>query len=397
MIIKLNIILAILSLFIGLWWFCRMKKERTLPLKSNIEYLLLTGFGAYNSLAYMLTAKSDTSITQTLVELIEDFFTLLIMPILYDIIADLTKTNVSKQRLYLTFLTALIVGIINTALHITSIFYSGINVHHVYLFNIVVFIQLLWLGYAMLSDFYAYRKKIFCYYVDIQTTDFNRVHSIVGCFFFITIIAYLQLLFQRSSFDSSNVILLYSNIGFAVIIYIVGWNMSFMMGDTVVIDVASKPYTPAEVMEMTKNARMEFAEKKITNSKPPANDIPSSLAIEDIIERWTQRLDKPYLREGVSLAIAAEDMGLNVRIVSIYLNNVLHVNFNSWINALRIEEAKRILDNDNSLSVSVVAFKCGFADAPMLSKNFKKIVGMTITEYKVQKVSSNLTAKDSNL
>lgn len=359
-----------MSLPIGLWWFYRMRQDEKLSVLSNVGYLLLAMFGTHNSLVCMMGTRNELSIQHVIVNVIDDFLMLLFMPVIYYIIADITKSNVGRRKVCMLFLPALLAGILNTVLH------------NVYFFNIVLFLQLLLLGYAMLKDFYVYRKRVFCYYVDIETTDFEKAHDIVRCFFFATIIFYMQLLFQHSSIDGNSVTLLLYNISIAVIVYVVGWNMSSMNGDTIVIDVVSKPYTPAEIQKIIQNADAGFVEKEIADSQLSSSDIPSSRAIEDIVERWAQRPDKPYLKEGISLTMAADDMNLSVRVVSFYLNNVLKVNFNAWINTLRIKEAVRLLDKGSSMPVSVIAVRCGFADTSMLSKNFKKIVGKTITEYR---------------
>lgn len=109
-------------------------------------------------------------------------------------------------------------------------------------------------------------------------------------------------------------------------------------------------------------------------SKPqPATDTSS---IDAIVTEWTRREDKPYLKESITIMQVAEQMGLNTRLLSNYLNSVKGRNFNAWINYLKVEETKLMLLADRSVSLSEIAFKMGFTDLASMSKIFKSIEGM---------------------
>lgn len=115
-------------------------------------------------------------------------------------------------------------------------------------------------------------------------------------------------------------------------------------------------------------------------SKPqPATDTSS---IDTIVTKWTQREDKPYLKESITIMQVAEQMGLNTRLLSNYLNSVKGRNFNAWINYLKVEETKLMLLADRSVSLSEIAFKMGFTDLASMSKIFKSIEGMPPSVYR---------------
>ena len=65
-----------------------------------------------------------------------------------------------------------------------------------------------------------------------------------------------------------------------------------------------------------------------------------SNSIDNIVNEWTRRDDKPYLKESITITQVAEEMGLNARLLSNYINNVKGRNFNSWINYLKVQETK---------------------------------------------------------
>ncbi len=59
--------------------------------------------------------------------------------------------------------------------------------------------------------------------------------------------------------------------------------------------------------------------------------------IEDIITKWAQREDKPFVQESLTLLYVAEETKLSPRLLSEFLNKYYKVNFCTWINTLRNE------------------------------------------------------------
>lgn len=104
--------------------------------------------------------------------------------------------------------------------------------------------------------------------------------------------------------------------------------------------------------------------------------------ISVIIDRWVNRGDRPYLAEGLTVNKVAEQMCLNKRLLSQYLNNVLNQNFNTWLNELKVKEVKRIIEEETSQSFNTIAICVGFSDAPSMTKIFKSVCGMTPTMYR---------------
>lgn len=104
--------------------------------------------------------------------------------------------------------------------------------------------------------------------------------------------------------------------------------------------------------------------------------------VESAMERWLNSKDKPYLKEGLALSDVADQMGISGLQLSYYLNHNLGVTFNSWINRLRIGEAKRLMKANPQMQISDVASAVGYSEIAVFSRNFKKAEGITATEYK---------------
>lgn len=110
-----------------------------------------------------------------------------------------------------------------------------------------------------------------------------------------------------------------------------------------------------------------------TDTQQPKSD-PNS--IDNIVNEWTRRDDKPYLKESITITQVAEEMGLNARLLSNYINNVKGRNFNSWINYLKVQETKVALLADRTLPLSDIAYRMGFADLASMSRIFVSVSAM---------------------
>lgn len=111
------------------------------------------------------------------------------------------------------------------------------------------------------------------------------------------------------------------------------------------------------------------------------------LVIETIAERWSRRSDKPFLKEGITLASAAEDMGVSARLLSQYINSIHRQNFNTWVNGMRVDEIKRVMESEPDVTVAQLAQRTGFTDASAMAKVFRRFTGITPRQYR-----SSLTA-----
>lgn len=107
-------------------------------------------------------------------------------------------------------------------------------------------------------------------------------------------------------------------------------------------------------------------------------------SIDNIINEWIERDDKPYLKESVTIMQVAEEMGINARLLSKYINNVKGKNFNTWINEMKVAEVKHMLVENPLVTMAELAYETGFTDLPAMSKVFKSIVGVPPSVYRQQ-------------
>lgn len=97
------------------------------------------------------------------------------------------------------------------------------------------------------------------------------------------------------------------------------------------------------------------------------------------IERWIT--EKRYCACDLSIKDVAMQIGTNHTYLSMYLNEILNVTFQVWLNTLRIEESKRILTSEN-ITIEEVGVKVGIPQSYNFSRWFKIVTGTTPFRYR---------------
>ena len=91
-----------------------------------------------------------------------------------------------------------------------------------------------------------------------------------------------------------------------------------------------------------------------------------------------------YLESNINLERFAEQVGLRPRVMSHLINSRYGLNFFEFINGLRIEEAKRLLLSEDCADDTIldIAYKAGFNSQSAFHRFFKRLVGVTPSEYR---------------
>ena len=94
---------------------------------------------------------------------------------------------------------------------------------------------------------------------------------------------------------------------------------------------------------------------------------------------------KEYIKANYSKSITLEDVGREINVSPQYLSKLFKEetgeNFIDYLTGIRIRIAKNLLEGDE-LSVKEICYSIGYSDPNYFSRIFKKIVGITPTEYK---------------
>lgn len=97
-------------------------------------------------------------------------------------------------------------------------------------------------------------------------------------------------------------------------------------------------------------------------------------------------IEKPYLDADLTLPQLATKLQIPSHLLSRIINEKFGLNFFDFINQYRVGEVKSKLDDPefDNLSLLGIAFECGFNSKSAFNRVFKKLTGLTPSEYKSQ-------------
>lgn len=135
-------------------------------------------------------------------------------------------------------------------------------------------------------------------------------------------------------------------------------------------------YTSTNYMHMMLAAR-EDAAKEMDGSEEEMTPLtPQNRSdIDDKIAAWLST--RSYLRNGITMAEVAQEIGISRQDVTRFLRSHNYSKIGSWLAALRIEEAKRLLIDNPQFTHEAIAEKCGFSSRIYFQTTFRNLVGMT--------------------
>lgn len=104
-------------------------------------------------------------------------------------------------------------------------------------------------------------------------------------------------------------------------------------------------------------------------------------------------MQKKYKDKEYSAKKLAEDLGTNTRYISAVVNVRFHMNYTSFVNKFRIEDAMSILADKRyqDLKMEEVSDMVGFSNRQSFYASFYKIMNMTPRDYRLQHLSRQKT------
>ena len=116
--------------------------------------------------------------------------------------------------------------------------------------------------------------------------------------------------------------------------------------------------------------------------------------ILDVVVMQKRFKDKNY-----SARQLAKDLGTNSRYVSAVVNVRFRMNYTTFINKYRIEEAMSILTDKRygDLRIEEVSDMVGFSNRQSFYASFYRVMGMTPRDYRLQHLEQHPTMKATNV
>lgn len=130
---------------------------------------------------------------------------------------------------------------------------------------------------------------------------------------------------------------------------------------------------------------------KLLTTKPES---PKEKAEEKITDAAIQKvqegmeIQKLFLKQNLNIEEFSKRIQLSVKEVSAVINKHYGTNFFEFMNSYRIEEAKRLLSDSHNADMTVmdVLLQAGFNSKSAFHRFFNRLVGMSPTEYRKQKL-----------
>lgn len=111
--------------------------------------------------------------------------------------------------------------------------------------------------------------------------------------------------------------------------------------------------------------------------------------LERNVEEWLQQEPFPLLQNNITMDDVADTLNISRNDLSSFLSDELGISFNGWLAEKRITRCEQLLLNTD-MTLSEVAYECGYADLPTMSKAFKRKYGFPPSKFRVYKDAKKL-------
>lgn len=101
-----------------------------------------------------------------------------------------------------------------------------------------------------------------------------------------------------------------------------------------------------------------------------------------IVEGIVKYMNKNF-REKLTLKDSANHFHVNQSYLSVLFKHEMGKSFTEYLTMLRLQEAKKLLRN-TALNLTHIAYQCGFEDQSYFSKVFRRVEGITPSQYRNQ-------------
>ncbi len=131
--------------------------------------------------------------------------------------------------------------------------------------------------------------------------------------------------------------------------------------------------------ERVKALLTELLQVPKSNVASPAPSVPD--APQGVAERAHKIIAERYREKNLSVNALSAMLGYTPNYLGNIFKRAYSMSINDRINQYRVEEAKRLMD-ETDMMVYEIAFQVGFSDQHYFSKIFKRLAGVSPSEYK---------------
>lgn len=94
---------------------------------------------------------------------------------------------------------------------------------------------------------------------------------------------------------------------------------------------------------------------------------------------WKSKIvnEELYTQVGITIVQLAQQLNTNRTTLSVAINKNEDANFNTFINKLRIDKAKKLMTEQAELTIADICLQVGYTDPSNFTRSFKSIIGCT--------------------
>lgn len=348
-------ILILLGIIHGIIFSLIIAFNKKLHSKTN-TFLVLTVLAlVFSNLQYWLI---DVELYDEKPDFIFIPFEFLMLPFFYFYVKSYLEKNISIKE-YFTLLFLFVFTIIYQLIFTTKYFSFKLIDSLNLILEYISIIFSLTLIFLVFNTIIKYEKKVFSNHSIKIETKWLKTILILGVI--LCIIWFLSL--NYFDFTHSGYYRFYPLwIGISILIYWIGYTS--ILKTNIYNDIK-------EIKRIKKN-------KKSTSRKNQKQKIDSFKQIENILIE-----QKLYLNQNLSLHTLSKISNFSEGYISQLINSKSNLNFNDFINLLRVNEAKRMLENPlfKNYTITSIGLEAGFNSKASFYRAFKKITKKTPTEY----------------
>jgi AraC-like DNA-binding protein len=294
-----------------------------------------------------------------LFEKLHGSFSFLYGPLLYFYMLSVYEKNISTKQIAFHCTPFFLGFIFNIAILFISV-HNPVFLKIIQIQNLVVMVLLMhsFLGYSIYCLKYVIslpveNNKIF-------NLKINIVKVIAAVFCSLGFLTLMGLFFMSINFHTLiNLRFLYYFLMLFIFVYVIHIRFAIFF----------------EIQKMVTESKND---EKYKNYELDSNEMEETVAK---INSYFQ-LKKSYLDSEFNLDKLSSDLNISKVKITLVLNVQLKTNFYQYINTLRVEEAKRLIDKKQDANFITIGYESGFKNKSTFYKYFKQITGVTPSDYK---------------
>lgn len=126
-------------------------------------------------------------------------------------------------------------------------------------------------------------------------------------------------------------------------------------------------------------------QKLTTDKKPKYQNIKLSKSrFSEYKQKIVQHFEAnaPYLQNDYTLATLSAETNIPKHLLSPIFSEQFEVSFTEYLNSYRVKSAQQMLEDKPNITVSAIAYDCGFNTLSSFNQAFKKLTGTTPSAYR---------------